>query len=379
VRRCELVTHPLGFGDVGDGGHPAGLVALGVDQGGDVHARIELAAVASLHVEFNAPCGASTQQFLLEHAVEFVDAVAWPVRVGRAGADEFVLGKACHGTEGRVDVGDAPLQIDGAHAGEHGVFHGAPEVGFLHQSLLDFGAPTHVAQGAHQCPDGEQGQGDHHPEQGAPHQAGRGLEPHAAQQQTVADGSDDDVVNKAGLGGSGCDGTHRTGDQVTVGSHQAHGMTLQDLLRHLVAHERFQGVLGNQRPRKALPVHHGQMQLNRLDACGVEEGLGVGRLVALTRLRKGLAGLARLVQRGVMVCLVFERVAVDGLSGFEGQGERRAHGLDLFVGLHPRQAQHLRTRAHKVAGLEHELLDGDGLEIDVACQALHMLLVLDEA
>ena len=71
VRRCELVTHPLGFGDVGDGGHPAGLVTLCVDQGGDVHARIELAAVASLHVEFNAPCGASTQQFLLEHAVEF--------------------------------------------------------------------------------------------------------------------------------------------------------------------------------------------------------------------------------------------------------------------------------------------------------------------
>ena len=84
------------------------------------------------------------------------------------------------------------------------------------------------------------------------------------------------------------------------------------------------------------------------------------------------------MQGGVQVSLVFQRIAVNRVSRFQGQGQGGARGFDLGVSLQPRHAQNFRTRPNEVAGLQHELLDRERLEIDVASQPLQVLLVFDE-
>ena len=185
VRGGELVADALGLGDVGHRGHPAGLLALRVDQRRDVHPGVEHRAVLAHHLDLDAAGRALAAQLLLEQAGVLVAPVVRPVGEGRMLADQVGLGEAGHGAERRVDVADLPFHVHRPHAGQHRVLHGAAEVGLRDQRGLHLQAPAHVPPGAEQHPDGEHRERHHHPEQGVADQADRGAVALAAQHQAV--------------------------------------------------------------------------------------------------------------------------------------------------------------------------------------------------
>ena len=107
---------------------------LRVDQRRDVHARVEQRAVLALDPHLDAAGRAAAAAVPAAAARPSCSwSVLGPVGEGRGAADQLGFGQAGHLAERRVDVGDAALQVHRAHAGEHGVFHRAAEVGFRHQ------------------------------------------------------------------------------------------------------------------------------------------------------------------------------------------------------------------------------------------------------
>ena len=87
-------------------------------------------------------------------------------------------------------------------------------------------------------------------------------------------------------------------------------MALHHFLGYLMAHQGFKGIFSDQGSGKPFAVEHGQMQLNDFAARCVDEGLGVGGLVAFSGLHESLMRFGRRVQGGVLICLVFQRVTV---------------------------------------------------------------------
>ena len=121
---------------------------------------------------------------------QHVVVVVGPIGVGRHLAHQLGLAPARHLAEGGIHIGDAALHVQRAHAGEHGVFHGAAEVGFGHQRLLGALAAAGVAPGGQQHPCRHRTQRAHQPEQAAADHAQRGAVGLRTQHQAVADGGD---------------------------------------------------------------------------------------------------------------------------------------------------------------------------------------------
>src|SRR5690606_26706661 len=72
---------------------------------------------------------------------------------------------AYHAAERRIHISDAPVHVEDAHAGGHGIFHGAPETGFGDQGGFGASAEARVAPQRQQAQDDDQRQGGHHHEQ----------------------------------------------------------------------------------------------------------------------------------------------------------------------------------------------------------------------
>ncbi len=136
-RRRQLLTDPVGFGDVGHRSDPARLGAACVDQWRDIQARIEQGVVRSLdpHLHATGCCGLAGQ-LPVHQLVQILVVGIGPVRKWGGSPDQFGFAPAGHLAKGGIDIGDAALQVHRPHAGEHGVFHGAAEVGFGYQGLL---------------------------------------------------------------------------------------------------------------------------------------------------------------------------------------------------------------------------------------------------
>ncbi|MDT4839712.1 hypothetical protein FQZ97_735090 [compost metagenome] len=200
VRGGQLLADARRFGDVGHRRHPAGLVAARVDQRRHVQARIEHAAVLALHAHLEATGQGAAVQFFFEALVHHLAVGFEPVREGRRLADQFVFAPARHGAERGVHVGDAALQVEHAHAGEHGVFHRAAEVGLGDQPLLRLQAAARVAPGADQHPAGHHAEGAHEPEEAVAHHALRGAVGLRAQHQRIAHGRHRHFVFVGGFG-----------------------------------------------------------------------------------------------------------------------------------------------------------------------------------
>ena len=101
-------------------------------------------------------------------------------------ADQLVFIQTGHLAKGRVDVGDAALQVEGAHAGQHGIFHRAPKVGFRQQGLLGLDAATGMAPVAQQHPDGQCTQCADQPEETAADHAERSAITFSPNQEAIA-------------------------------------------------------------------------------------------------------------------------------------------------------------------------------------------------
>ena len=180
VRAREFFANPVGLGDVRHRGDPAGLRAKGVNQRGHVEAGVEHIAVAPFHPHLDPAGLGLPAEFFGQQLVQIGAVLVGPIREWRTFADQVDIVPARHLAEGGIHKGDAALQVHGAHAGEHGVFHGPAEIGFCHQRLLCAQTLAGVAPVDDQHPTGKQAQYPDQPEQAAAHHAQRsavGLRP----------------------------------------------------------------------------------------------------------------------------------------------------------------------------------------------------------
>lgn len=153
VRGGQGLADALGLGDVGHRRHPADLVAVGVQQRRHVHARREARAVAALGLDFQAAAGRLSGHQHVQGVLVLFMAARHPVGKGRAAADQVGFVPADHAAEGRIDVGDAAFHVQHAHAGRHGVLHGAAKAGLGDQGGLGGRAETGVAPQHQQADD----------------------------------------------------------------------------------------------------------------------------------------------------------------------------------------------------------------------------------
>ncbi len=291
VRGRQLFADARGLGDVGHRGHPAGLVAARVDQRRDVQPRIEHAAVLALHAHLEAAGQGAAVQFLLEPLVHDLAVGLEPVGEGRCLADQLLLGPAGHRAEGGVDVGDAALQVEHPHAGQHRVLHRAAEVGLGHQPLLGLQPAARVAPGADQHPAGEHAERADQPEQPVADHALRGAVGLGAQHQRVAHGRDRHFVlvgafapgqqARAGLAQVG--GVAR--DHLALGVEQRHRVARLHLGRHAVAQQAIDRELAEHHAREQALVEQRDVQLQHGRRIAAGRGLGEHRLAQLARQR----------------------------------------------------------------------------------------------
>ena len=150
------------------------MLAVGVNQRRDIQARIKERTVLALYAHLKAADDGFARQLFAQLRLQIVVIVIGPVRVGRHLTHQLFLAPARHLAESRVHIGNAAIQVKGAHAGQHGVFHGAAEISLGHQGLLRTLAAARVAPGGQQQPGGHGRQGAHQPEQPAAHHAQRG-------------------------------------------------------------------------------------------------------------------------------------------------------------------------------------------------------------
>ena len=136
VRRGELLADAPRLGDVGHRGHPAGLAPLPVDQRRDVHPGVEQRPVAAPDLDLVAARRGVAAQQARQALVILLGVAGRPVGIGRHGAGQFVLVEADHLAEGTIDVGDAALEVERAHAGQDRVFHRLAEGGLGGQREL---------------------------------------------------------------------------------------------------------------------------------------------------------------------------------------------------------------------------------------------------
>ena len=129
VRGGQFLANAFGLGDVGHGGHPAGLLAVWINQRRHIHAGIKNLAVLALHAHLKSAGRGAAMQLVVQPPHQGVKLGLGPVRKRWRAAHQLMLAQARHLAKRRVDIGDAACQIECAHAGQHGVFHGPAKVG----------------------------------------------------------------------------------------------------------------------------------------------------------------------------------------------------------------------------------------------------------
>ena len=154
--------------DVDESAHPAGLHALGVEQRGliDHHRKARAVLALELRLIALARGGRALRGQLGVVLQILLEAIRRPVDGRRAAAQQFLLVVAHHGAERRVDVGDAPLQVAHAQAGDLRILHRLAQRQRLAQLALGVQAPAVVA---HQHDDDRHQRNRHHGHQRGEH------------------------------------------------------------------------------------------------------------------------------------------------------------------------------------------------------------------
>ena len=249
----EFFADAVGLGDVRHRGDPAGLRAKGVDQRGHVQAGIEHIAIAPFDAHLDPARLGLAAEFFREQLVQIGAVLIGPVGEGRAFADQVHIAPARHLAEGGVHKGDAALQVHGAHAGEHGVFHGPAEIGFCHQRLLGAQALAGVAPVDHQHPASEQAQDPDQPEQAAADHAQRspvGLGPNRqiGSQRRDMQGKAGRVADPLGQAGAEFFGVWpHTGQNRALGVGDGDRVARRDFGGYAIAVQTVDGIFGHQR------------------------------------------------------------------------------------------------------------------------------------
>ena len=165
------------------------------------------------------------------------------------------------------------MQVQRAHACEHGVLHGASEIGFSDQCLLRLNAPAGVSPGSKQHPHRQHAERTDQPEKTAADHTQRSPVALSPNQQSVAYRRYRDFVFGRSIrpgqqsGGFAALRRQSTGKQLALVIQQGHSVFGADFGRNSKSKQAVQGVLANDNPHKAPLFVHRHMQLQR--ACFV--------------------------------------------------------------------------------------------------------------
>ena len=301
----ELQAHAVGLGDVGHRGHPAGVLAQGVDQRRHVQPGVEGAAVLALHAHLEARGLHGAGQFLAQAGGEHLPVFVGPVGEGLAVAHQLVFAPAGHLAEGGVDVGDPAVQVERTHAGEHGVLHGAAERGLGLQGGLCLLAPQRLPPVGDQHPRREGRQRRDQPEQRAAQHPLRGAPGLRAQDQAIAHRRHRQLVlvDLAGPGQAVVQrraiGDRLAGQHLVLGVQQGHRVLGQHLRRHAVAQQAVNGVFGQQLAGELAARQQRHVQLQDGFLVLARDGLRIHRLQQVAR--QAIAGLGFARAQGLAV------------------------------------------------------------------------------
>jgi hypothetical protein len=338
-----------------------------------VQARVEQRAVLALHAHLEAALDGAAIEFVLQAGGEQLAVLVGPIGEGRRAAHQLRLAPAGHLAEGGVDVGDAAAHVQRPHAGEHGVLHGAAEIGLGHQRLLHLHPPAGVAPVGDQHPGGHGGQRAHEPEQAAADdaQAGAvGLRPH---DQAVAHGRDRHLVFvrlrrpgqelrrrlRRGHGGAGQD--------AALAIEQCHGVLGRDLRRHAVAQQAVDRVFAQDHAGELARARQGHVQLQQARAVGAGHRLRIHRRLQVARQAVHDLRLARA-----------QHLALDA-DLRDVEAGRGVAGRDAAALVDPGEHQHLGVLRDHRFGATHEFLRVHLLVGDVARHPHQLLLPLQQA
>ncbi|CAM3914362.1 hypothetical protein ACAN107058_19800 [Paracidovorax anthurii] len=376
VRGGELLAHAVGLGDVGHRGHPAGLLAVGVDEGRDIEARVEQGAVPAPDPHLEAAHGLLAAQLVAQLGVQGLVLVLGPVGVGRRLADQLLGAPAGHLAEGRVHVRHAAVHVERAHAGDHGVLHRAAEVGLGHERFLGAQAPPRVAPVGDEHPGRHGAEGAHQPEQAAAHHAERGAIGLRAQHEAVAHGRDEHLVLVRArgpgqqVGGPAPGGERRAGQQLLLAVQHGDRVARQHLGGRAVAQQAVHRVFGQHHAREAALRHQRHLQLQQ------RRGLAVAR--AGERLRiDGLLQVARDAE-GVGRVAALEHLAGHAQLA-AGHGGRRVAGADAAAIVDPGDGLQLGVLADEPFRAGDEVGALQVLVREIACDTHDLLLPLQQA
>ena len=161
LRGLQLASNALGFGDVGHGRHPAVVLAVGAQQGRQIHAGIKHMAVFVEHADFVAAPHGDVVECFLQNGRVVGNLFRRPEVERRRLPQQLLFAPARHLAKTGIDVSDAALQIERPHAGLHGIFHGATKVGFCLQHLLRVPPPAPMEPVGNQHPARQHAQGQH--------------------------------------------------------------------------------------------------------------------------------------------------------------------------------------------------------------------------
>ena len=371
---------------------------MGVDQRRHIQARIKLCAALAPHAHLKPTGHGLATDLVAQLGIQRLVVGFGPVREWRCQAHQFELAPAGHLAESRVHIGDAPLQVERAHAGEHRVFHSPAKVGLGHQRLLGLHAPAGVAPGGYQHPGRHGAERAHQPEQAAAHHTeGRavGLRP---QHQSVAHRRDGHFVLVRAL----APGQHRdagvaraqrrAGQQLVVAIEQRDGITCQHFGGRAIAQQAVDGIFPQHHATEFALVAQGHLQLQQRRGVALGcSGLRIHGLLKVACQLKGVCGVARgqhfaghaqlaAAQRGSGMAGADAFFFIDPGDGLQfgvlaDQGFGLAHktcAIHFLVGQIARDAHQLflalqQPQAHALLGVFHIALEGFVFAFDLFC------------
>ena len=138
--QARLLVHGLGpvkltglqllaLGDVNDGTHPAGLLALGVNQWRLKHHYVEQVPVTVTPHRLIALARRLTRKVALVAHHHFFNRIGWPVGHRRGQTHQVFSIEPHHLAKRAVDVKNASLGVAGTQAHERRIFHRPPPSG----------------------------------------------------------------------------------------------------------------------------------------------------------------------------------------------------------------------------------------------------------
>ena len=316
-------------------------------------------------------------QLVVKPGHQVVDFSLGPMREGWCATYQLGFGQSGHLAKSRVDIGDAALQIQRAHAGEHGVFHGAAKVGFRYQRLLRLDAAPGMAPRAKQHPHRQGAERADEPEKATADHAQRGAITLGPDEQAVADRRDRYLIFSRTIGpGQQARGwiagrRYVACQHAVFIVHQGHRIFGGDFCRHAKTQQTVNSVFTHDHATKlALVVQrHQNLQCGRVVVAAVRrvQRPRIHRLTQVAGQAIGTVGLAGL-----------QLVAGTAQLGGIGTGRHIRH-LDAPLAVNPGHRQQLRVLVDQRLSLRNEFFGINLLVGDIAANAHQLLLSFQQA